>query len=112
MLCKLIGWVSMGNRVALFVSVLFAGVALTMTSLSAAPAADECLAKPKGVAPEGKHWYYRTNRTIQRKCWYLGDDGETVVTPTPRKQSASTTPAEPAREATKPTSTDARAELV
>jgi len=33
----------------------------------------ECLAKPKGLPPEGKRWAYRTNRTIKRRCWFLTD---------------------------------------
>jgi hypothetical protein len=105
----------MGNRIALLASVLFAGIALTATSLSAAPADDECLAKPKGVAPAGKHWYYNTNRSTQRKCWYLDDAGEKTVAATPRKQPA---PA-PASNADsnrpismQPPAADARAEFV
>ena len=78
----------MGNRIFL-VAAMLAGVALTATSASAAPAADECLAKPKGPAPAGKHWYYQTNRAVQRKCWYLDDEGEKTVAATPRKQSTS-----------------------
>ena len=33
--------------------------------------ADDCLAQPSSSAPEGSHWYYHTDRTTQRKCWYL-----------------------------------------
>jgi len=105
----------MSNRIALLVSVLFAGVALTATSLSAAPADDECLAKPKGVAPAGKHWYYNTDRSTQRKCWYLGETGEKTVAVAPRKRPA---PA-PASDADssrpismQPPAADARAEFV
>jgi hypothetical protein len=103
---------SMRNRIALLVSVLVAGVAFAATSLSAAPADDECLAKPKGPAPAGKHWYYQTDRTIQRKCWYLGDEGEKITAPAPRKQSAAKT-AEPGQDnRMQPPAADARAELV
>ena len=105
----------MGNRIALLASVLFAGIALTATSLSAAPADDECLAKPKGVAPAGKHWYYNTNRSTQRKCWYLDDAGEKTVAVTPRKQPAPA-PASNADSSRpismQPPATDARAEFV
>src|SRR4029453_318540 len=103
----------MRNRIALVVSLLFASIALTATSLSAAPADDECLAKPKGVAPAGKHWYYNTNRSTQRKCWYLGDTGEKTVAATPRKQPSPAADADSSRPIRmQPPAADARAELV
>lgn len=39
-------------------------------SAGTARAAD-CLAAPDSSAPPTGHWYYRTDRTTQRKCWYL-----------------------------------------
>jgi hypothetical protein len=105
----------MGNRIALLVSVLFAGVALTATSLSAAPADDECFARPKGVAPAGKHWYYNTDRSTQRKCWYLGETGEKTVAVAPRKRQAPApaSDAESSRPISmQPPASDARAEFV
>jgi hypothetical protein len=33
--------------------------------------ADKCRTAPNSPAPEGSHWYYQTDRTTQRKCWYL-----------------------------------------
>ena len=33
--------------------------------------ADDCLAAPTSATPKGSHWYYRTDRTKSRKCWYL-----------------------------------------
>ena len=98
-------------RIVLLTLAALAGAALT-TPIVAAPAADECLAKPKGVAPAGKHWYYNTDRKLQRKCWYLADEGEKIVTP--RKQAAAP-PADKEREAAQPTqpqTVDARAEFV
>jgi hypothetical protein len=38
-------------------------------SVGTARAAD-CLAAPDLSAPPNSHWYYRTDRTTQRKCWY------------------------------------------
>ncbi len=35
-------------------------------------AAADCLTAPGSSAPPNSHWYYRTDRTQQRKCWYLG----------------------------------------
>ncbi len=33
--------------------------------------ADDCLTAPTSPAPPSGHWYYRTDRTQQRKCWHL-----------------------------------------
>ena len=33
--------------------------------------ADDCLTAPNSPAPQGTHWYYRLDRTNQRKCWYV-----------------------------------------
>ena len=40
--------------------------------------ADSCIEKPNATAPQGEHWYYRTDRDLGRQCWYLGpeDDNE------------------------------------
>jgi hypothetical protein len=81
----------MGNRFGLFASVVLASAALAATSSVAAPAADECIAKPNGPAPAGQHWYYRTNRELKKKCWYLADEGEKTV-PVDKTASAEKTP--------------------
>jgi hypothetical protein len=68
--------------IALFAPVVCASVALTISSGvvpdSIARAAPECLAKPGAAPPEGKHWYYQTDRATKRRCWYLGSRGENV----------------------------------
>ena len=38
--------------------------------------ADNCLTAPNSSAPQGSHWYYRTDRANQRKCWYFRSPGE------------------------------------
>lgn len=38
---------------------------------SGSAAAADCLSEPNSTAPENSHWYYRTDRTTQRKCWHL-----------------------------------------
>jgi hypothetical protein len=38
---------------------------------SGAARATDCLAAPGSPAPANSHWYYRTDRTQGRKCWYL-----------------------------------------
>lgn len=51
-----------------------------------AAAAADCLTTPGSSASPNSHWYYRTDRTQQRKCWYLrGADGS------PQDDAASTT---------------------
>ncbi|MDA9531545.1 hypothetical protein [Bradyrhizobium sp. CCBAU 25338] len=76
----------MGNRTAKFVSALIggiiAGAPLAAVSQnapapsSAASTASDCLAAPKGAAPQGQHWYYRLERTTKRQCWYLRAAGD------------------------------------
>jgi hypothetical protein len=57
------------------VSVILAiACAAPASAISAAPA-QECLAAPKGQAPQGNHWFYRLDRATHRKCWYLGAQG-------------------------------------
>src|SRR5262249_13930847 len=48
--------------------------AATARAVHAAP----CIAKPNAAAPQGEHWYYRTNRATGRQCWYLApeDNGD------------------------------------
>jgi hypothetical protein len=47
-------------------------VLVTAQTSLAEPAADECKTKPGSSAPSDSHWYYRINRTDQRRCWFLG----------------------------------------
>src|SRR5262244_2274336 len=69
----------MSTRLILVVPTIFAtcivAVSLNMTS---AVAVDECLAAPNATAPEGRHWYYRANRTTGNRCWYLAATGKKV----------------------------------
>ena len=76
----------MGNRTAKFISALvgsiIAGAPLAAVSQTtpAAPsaanaAASDCLASPKGAAPQGQHWFYRLDRATKRQCWYLRAEG-------------------------------------
>lgn len=81
-----------------------------------ASAADECLAAPKDSTPQGKHWYYRIERSSKRQCWYLGDEGRKTT-----QVSASAAPPESSppektapqqnREPMRPSVANARAEL-
>ena len=61
-----------------------ASIALAISATALAPVghaapAESCLSAPKGVAPQGSHWYYRIDRPSQRKCWYLADKGRKVA---------------------------------
>jgi hypothetical protein len=62
-------------------------VLLTVQTSLAEPASDECKTKPGSSAPPGSHWYYRINRTDQRRCWFLGPEGAYV-----RSQARETAP--------------------
>jgi hypothetical protein len=92
---------------------------------SRARAADECHAAPKGSAPQGSRWYYRTDRATQRKCWFLAEPGAkasasaaapaTPATPPmrlpperPKRQADATAAVAPAAKA-KPNTLDAKA---
>ena len=53
-----------------FVSALLVSPFGASSRAGVADAAD-CLAEPNAPAPEHSHWHYRTDRSTQRKCWYL-----------------------------------------
>ncbi len=55
---------------------LLAGALFTAIPHSASAAPEDCLASPKGTAPEGQHWYYRIDRDTKRQCWYLREQTE------------------------------------
>ena len=106
----------MQNRTAKFVSAIFAslvaGTPLTTVSHSAVPAADDCLSKPKGQAPEGSHWYYHIDRASKRHCWYLGEEREKLSRARPQDSAPIADPASPQKDtATQRPVADAHAEL-
>jgi hypothetical protein len=61
-------------------TIAFAAALLAFGLASGVPAnkafAVDCLAAPDSPAPSNSHWYYRTDRTQQRQCWYLRADNE------------------------------------
>jgi hypothetical protein len=110
----------MGNRTAKFISALvgsiIAGAPLAAVSQNApsqpaaastANAAGDCLASPKGTAPEGQHWYYRVERSTKRQCWYLRAEGGKTATTT-QTANAAPEPDSPAPQSVQ----DARAEYI
>src|SRR5262245_20070437 len=60
------------------VVVAILGTVVTARTSRAEPAADACLSKPNAAPPQGSHWYYRSDRTNNRRCWYLGPLREKV----------------------------------
>jgi hypothetical protein len=63
------------------------------------PHAEEaCLTTPSGAAPDGQHWYFRTDAAKQLKCWHLGATTEHIS----GRQATSFPPAEAIPEETIP----------
>jgi hypothetical protein len=56
-------------------TIAFASGLLVVGFAFSAPAneafAGDCLTAPSSSATPNGHWYYRTDRMQQRKCWYL-----------------------------------------
>ncbi len=101
----------MGNRTAKFISAvigsIIAGVPLTAVSQSAPStqsAASDCLASPKGTAPQGQHWFYRVERSTKRQCWYLREAGAKAA-PATQTSSPATQTAAPATQVAEATPT-------
>jgi hypothetical protein len=59
-------------------TIAFTAALLTLALGVDAPAnrafAVDCLTAPNSSTPANGHWYYRTDRTQERKCWYLRTD--------------------------------------
>jgi hypothetical protein len=61
--------------------------ALSAQPTHSARADDECIAKPNTPAPQGQHWYYRTDRASNRRCWRLGPVGLPVQKIAPQAEA-------------------------
>jgi hypothetical protein len=55
--------------IAFVVVILLSALGVGLSAGTARAA--NCLAAPNGPLPQGGHWYYRTDRATQRKCWSL-----------------------------------------
>jgi hypothetical protein len=66
------------RTISALIMVAAVGVAVAAPTRSgrAEPAAADCLSQPGGTAPQGSHWYYRTDRSANRRCWYLAPQRE------------------------------------
>jgi hypothetical protein len=66
------------------------GIILSSTT---AFAVDECLAAPNAPAPAGSHWYYRLERSTERKCWYVREQRQETRAAPPKLRPAAVAPA-------------------
>jgi hypothetical protein len=57
---------------------LFLLFVVTMLPAGPARAEEPCIGAPNSSPPQGRHWYYRTDREKGHKCWYLGPQGEKI----------------------------------
>lgn len=107
----------MSIRTAKLVSAItasfLAGVPLATVAYGATDAADtSCLSGPKGVTPQGGHWYYRIDRATKRQCWYLGEAKQKPArTASENSQPAASAAVSPPDTAIQPSIANARAEL-
>ena len=67
-----------GSIIPAVFAALLAALVLTILPGGSARAIDDCIDAPNSQPPQGSHWYFRTDRTNQRKCWYLGPEGKKV----------------------------------
>jgi len=65
----------LGRKIGIF-GVLAA--AISLTAQSSFSETTECRTGPGPPAPQGKHWYYRIDRSNNRHCWYLDSVGVQV----------------------------------
>jgi hypothetical protein len=79
--------------VLVIVAILGVVVAVTARSSRAEAAVDDCLSKPNTPPPQGSHWYYRSDRASNRRCWYLGPQGEKVSQAASPRQRPAAKPA-------------------
>lgn len=63
----------MPNCLSLIAPAVAAGLFSTVITLNPnwALAAGDCIEQPSREPAAGGHWYYRTDRLNNRKCWYL-----------------------------------------
>ncbi len=86
----------MSNLQARLASAFLLSVAASAGSIAnhgVARAADNCIAEPKPESPQGKHWYYRIERSTGRHCWYLRGENETSARTPAAQPLASARPA-------------------
>jgi hypothetical protein len=85
-----------GSIVPAVFAALLAALAITILPGASARALDDCIDAPNSQPPQGSHWYYRTDRVNERKCWYLGPEGKKVQQVRPTAKSLAPLEAETA----------------
>jgi len=83
---------------ALLVAAILGATLAAPSRSSAESAAEDCLSEPNGTPPQGSHWYYRTDRSTSRRCWYQAPQREKA-----NKEAKEVVPSKP-RTTTKPIS--------
>jgi hypothetical protein len=83
----------LGRKIGVF-AVLAATISLT--AQSSFSETTECRTGPGAPAPQGKHWYYRVDRTNNRHCWYLQSAAMQVRSHVPAKSNPESSPAKQA----------------
>jgi hypothetical protein len=94
----------MSNRMRNFFKANLIG---SLSSVTLAQAADNCLSGPKGTAPKGSHWYYRIDHATKRNCWYVRAETEKPIS---SQNSSLTQPSPQAETPLQPSIANARAE--
>jgi hypothetical protein len=90
----------MSQRI-IFIPAMLAILVIVSTARSggAEPAGNDCIAKPNSAPPQGSHWYYRVDRTANRRCWYLDRAGLMVrQAESPKRLPSVTSTAKPTSE--------------
>ena len=57
-------------------------------SISATAHAGECLSSPNAASAPGTHWYYRTDKTAHRRCWFVREKAESPTGYAPENTSS------------------------
>jgi hypothetical protein len=70
------GQARLGSIMAAVFAAVSAAFVVGILPSGSAQAVEECVEAPNSAPPQGSHWYYRTDRANQRKCWYLGPQGK------------------------------------
>jgi len=70
---------------AKFAVAICAGIAgsciLALLAPAAVVAAEDCLTEPNAKTSDGQHWYYRSDRGTNRRCWYMKDGADRQAQP-------------------------------
>ncbi len=79
----------MPERTAMLTSAIFTTALVSALFAQSSPglrAEEECISKPNAPAPQGQHWYYRTDHASNRQCWRLGPQGLPVQNSAPQTE--------------------------